>query len=227
MQQEKESSSQKEIPRTNLKQNEIDPLASRKSPGIGWGGAFCFLMLARYYSAMYNNIHDCDEVFNYWEPLHYLFHKSGFQTWEYRYVNSNLCLVWFGLVLDHLNSCWNCKGLVCISPCDAWSQAGLSDMGVQVCDYGAVVGLVGLVLNHLNSCWNFKVLECILPCNSWSQIGFSDMGVKVCDYGAVVGWVGSSCGLVLDHLNSCWVWLVFDKDLNASYHVVLGNCMHK
>ena len=100
MQQEKESSSKfsKEIPGTNLKQNEIDPLASRKSPGIGWGGAFCFLMLARYYSAMYNNIHDCDEVFNYWEPLHYLFHKSGFQTWEYRYVKSNLPvlgLVWY------------------------------------------------------------------------------------------------------------------------------------
>ena len=102
MQQEKESSSKfsKEIPGTNLKQNEIDPLASRKSPGIGWGGAFCFLMLARYYSAMYNNIHDCDEVFNYWEPLHYLFHKSGFQTWEYRYVKSNLPvlgLVWLGI----------------------------------------------------------------------------------------------------------------------------------
>lgn len=56
-----------------------------KSSGIGWGGAFCFLMVARYYSAVYNNIHDCDEVFNYWEPLHYLLYKSGFQTWEYRY----------------------------------------------------------------------------------------------------------------------------------------------
>jgi alpha-1,2-mannosyltransferase len=56
-----------------------------KSKGLGWGGAFCFLMIARYYSAMYNNIHDCDEVFNYWEPLHYLLYKSGFQTWEYRY----------------------------------------------------------------------------------------------------------------------------------------------
>ncbi|KAG0576973.1 hypothetical protein KC19_5G122400 [Ceratodon purpureus] len=53
------------------------------SKGVGWGGAFCCLMIARYYSAMYNNIHDCDEVFNYWEPLHYLLYKSGFQTWEY------------------------------------------------------------------------------------------------------------------------------------------------
>ncbi|PQP93085.1 dol-P-Man:Man(6)GlcNAc(2)-PP-Dol alpha-1 2-mannosyltransferase [Prunus yedoensis var. nudiflora] len=39
--------------------------------------------MLRYMSATSNIIHDCDEVFNYWEPLHYLLYKSGFQTWEY------------------------------------------------------------------------------------------------------------------------------------------------
>lgn len=28
-------------------------------------------------------IQDCDETFNYWEPLHYLTHGYGLQTWEY------------------------------------------------------------------------------------------------------------------------------------------------
>lgn len=28
-------------------------------------------------------ITDCDEVYNYWEPLHFLHHQSGMQTWEY------------------------------------------------------------------------------------------------------------------------------------------------
>lgn len=28
-------------------------------------------------------ITDCDEVYNYWEPLHFLVHGSGMQTWEY------------------------------------------------------------------------------------------------------------------------------------------------
>lgn len=28
-------------------------------------------------------IMDCDEVYNYWEPLHFLLYSSGFQTWEY------------------------------------------------------------------------------------------------------------------------------------------------
>ena len=28
-------------------------------------------------------VDDCDEVFNYWEPLHFLAHGSGMRTWEY------------------------------------------------------------------------------------------------------------------------------------------------
>jgi len=42
------------------------------------------LFLARVASAAFNIIHDCDETYNYWEPLHYLIYNEGFQTWEYR-----------------------------------------------------------------------------------------------------------------------------------------------
>ncbi|KAK4255888.1 hypothetical protein QN277_008824 [Acacia crassicarpa] len=51
--------------------------------GLGWFLPFFALGMMRYMSASSNIIHDCDEVFNYWEPLHYLLYKSGFQTWEY------------------------------------------------------------------------------------------------------------------------------------------------
>ncbi|KAG6591917.1 Dol-P-Man:Man(6)GlcNAc(2)-PP-Dol alpha-1,2-mannosyltransferase, partial [Cucurbita argyrosperma subsp. sororia] len=51
--------------------------------GIGWFFPIFALGLLRYMSATSNIIHDCDEVFNYWEPLHFLLYKSGFQTWEY------------------------------------------------------------------------------------------------------------------------------------------------
>ncbi|KAF9589139.1 hypothetical protein IFM89_019455 [Coptis chinensis] len=44
---------------------------------------FVCLGVLRYWSATSNIISDCDEVFNYWEPLHYVLFKSGFQTWEY------------------------------------------------------------------------------------------------------------------------------------------------
>ncbi|KAF2617150.1 hypothetical protein F2Q68_00042250 [Brassica cretica] len=51
--------------------------------GLGWFLPFIALCYLRYMSATSNIVHDCDEVFNYWEPLHYLLYKSGFQTWEY------------------------------------------------------------------------------------------------------------------------------------------------
>lgn len=37
----------------------------------------------RVYLANRMPIMDCDEVYNYWEPLHYLLYGSGLQTWEY------------------------------------------------------------------------------------------------------------------------------------------------
>ncbi|XP_046854479.1 alpha-1,2-mannosyltransferase ALG9-like [Xenia sp. Carnegie-2017] len=45
--------------------------------------AFLTLLSARYCSALWSNISDCDETYNYWEPTHYLIYGSGFQTWEY------------------------------------------------------------------------------------------------------------------------------------------------
>ncbi|XP_046447419.1 alpha-1,2-mannosyltransferase ALG9-like [Daphnia pulex] len=44
---------------------------------------FKALASARLCAAVWNNITDCDETYNYWEPLHYLLFGSGFQTWEY------------------------------------------------------------------------------------------------------------------------------------------------
>ncbi|KAI1287314.1 Alpha-1,2-mannosyltransferase ALG9 [Halotydeus destructor] len=45
--------------------------------------AFKILLSARLCSAIWSNISDCDETFNYWEPTHYLLYGSGLQTWEY------------------------------------------------------------------------------------------------------------------------------------------------
>jgi alpha-1,2-mannosyltransferase len=49
----------------------------------------CFLLFlsSQTLSALFNYISDCDEVFNYWEPTHYLQHGRGLQTWEYRYTS--------------------------------------------------------------------------------------------------------------------------------------------
>ncbi|KAJ5987514.1 GPI mannosyltransferase [Penicillium sp. IBT 35674x] len=39
-------------------------------------------------AAFFSPIQDCDEVFNFWEPAHYLQHGYGLQTWEYSPVYS-------------------------------------------------------------------------------------------------------------------------------------------
>lgn len=45
--------------------------------------AFKTIFLVRALAATYSNISDCDEVFNFWEPMHYLQYGSGLETWEY------------------------------------------------------------------------------------------------------------------------------------------------
>ena len=45
--------------------------------------AFYLVLLSHILAAAYAPIQDCDESFNYWEPLHYLSRGYGLQTWEY------------------------------------------------------------------------------------------------------------------------------------------------
>ena len=45
--------------------------------------ATCLLLACRGLGALYAPIADCDEVFNYWEPLHFGVYGTGAQTWEY------------------------------------------------------------------------------------------------------------------------------------------------
>ncbi|XP_055329427.1 alpha-1,2-mannosyltransferase ALG9-like [Paramacrobiotus metropolitanus] len=41
------------------------------------------LLSAKLCSMVWSYITDCDETYNYWEPLHYVLNHRGFQTWEY------------------------------------------------------------------------------------------------------------------------------------------------
>ncbi|KAK9477140.1 Alg9-like mannosyltransferase family-domain-containing protein [Lipomyces japonicus] len=45
--------------------------------------AFSAVLVVRCLCAQYSVIPDCDEVFNYWEPTHYITHGFGLETWEY------------------------------------------------------------------------------------------------------------------------------------------------
>ncbi|BGP14638.1 hypothetical protein JCM10213_001651 [Rhodosporidiobolus nylandii] len=70
--------------------------------------AFRLLLLIRFCAAMYTTISDCDEVYNYWEPLHYLVHGKGFQTWEYSPV---FAIRSYFYLLIHAGPAWLLKTL--------------------------------------------------------------------------------------------------------------------
>lgn len=47
------------------------------------GVVFKAFLSARFCAALWSHISDCDETYNFWEPLHYLVYGNGMQTWEY------------------------------------------------------------------------------------------------------------------------------------------------
>ncbi|KAF2359705.1 GPI mannosyltransferase [Trinorchestia longiramus] len=49
----------------------------------GTATALKALLSARLCAAVWGIITDCDETFNYWEPMHYVLYGKGLQTWEY------------------------------------------------------------------------------------------------------------------------------------------------
>lgn len=56
-------------------------MTATSDPRIWWALP---LLLAIYTLSAWNMvILDCDETFNYLEPLHFLVYGRGFQTWEY------------------------------------------------------------------------------------------------------------------------------------------------
>lgn len=58
---------------------------------------FLVILTARLVAAIWGNINDCDETFNYWEPIHYLLYGTGYQTWEYSptYAIRSYTYLWF------------------------------------------------------------------------------------------------------------------------------------
>ncbi|KAJ3750781.1 glycosyltransferase family 22 protein [Lentinula detonsa] len=58
----------------------------RRTARLPWSPSFAFalrmILIVRISGAMYSNIDDCDEVYNFWEPLHFFDRGYGFQTWE-------------------------------------------------------------------------------------------------------------------------------------------------
>lgn len=65
----------------------VHTVTERDSDPLLWAPerktALFALFLLRMLGAMLLPISDCDETFNYWEPMHWMMYGYGFQTWEY------------------------------------------------------------------------------------------------------------------------------------------------
>ncbi|GFT42058.1 alpha-1,2-mannosyltransferase ALG9 [Nephila pilipes] len=68
--------------------------------------AFKLLMSLRLCAAVWSNISDCDEVYNYWEPMHFLIQGQGFQTWEYspQYAIRSYAYLWLHAIPSYIYS---------------------------------------------------------------------------------------------------------------------------
>ncbi|KAJ7597477.1 glycosyltransferase family 22 protein [Mycena floridula] len=75
----------------------------RRAARPPWSPSFSLalrlLLIIRVSGAMYSNIDDCDEVFNFWEPLHFFHRGIGFQTWE---VSPQYAIRSWSYILLHL-----------------------------------------------------------------------------------------------------------------------------
>lgn len=74
-----ESSKARNVQSTHSKPKQKPPA----EPPIQTITVFYAFLLVNSLAAAFAPVQDCDEVFNYWEPTHYLNRGSGLQTWEY------------------------------------------------------------------------------------------------------------------------------------------------
>lgn len=84
-----------------------NPAQAKTAPELKATTAFYVFAIANLVAAAFSPIQDCDEVFNYWEPSHYLNHGYGLQTWEYSpeyairswtYTGLHSLIIWVGLL---------------------------------------------------------------------------------------------------------------------------------
>ena len=69
------------IPTTRVPPNCQNPTLINRQPMLSTKLSVIYIAI-RVAIANKAPITDCDEVFNYWEPVHFLFQGHGMQTWE-------------------------------------------------------------------------------------------------------------------------------------------------
>ncbi|XP_054611345.1 alpha-1,2-mannosyltransferase ALG9 isoform X1 [Dunckerocampus dactyliophorus] len=156
--------------------------------------AFKCLLLARLCAALLSNISDCDETFNYWEPMHYLLYGTGMQTWEYSplYAIRSYAYLW----LHALAACLPAHVLQTNKVLVFYIVRCVLAFSCCVCElyfYKAVCKKFGLHVGRLM--FAFLLLSCGMFCSSAAFLPSS-----FCMYTTVVamtGWFQDSTPLAI------------------------------
>uniref|UniRef100_A0A4W6D5I1 Mannosyltransferase n=1 Tax=Lates calcarifer TaxID=8187 RepID=A0A4W6D5I1_LATCA len=157
--------------------------------------AFKCLLSARFCAALLSNISDCDETFNYWEPMHYLLYGTGMQTWEYSplYAIRSYAYLW----LHALPACLHAHVLQTNKVLVFYFVRCVLAFSCCVCElyfYKAVCKKFGLHVGRLMLA--FLVLSTGMFCSS---AGWSDLFTHSVDYVSV-----SILSALLLHLSPLW-----------------------
>ncbi|XP_061382615.1 alpha-1,2-mannosyltransferase ALG9 [Danaus plexippus] len=139
----------------------------------GGAVALALLLSARLASAYWGQIADCDETYNYWEPLHYLVYGRGLQTWEYsaQYAIRSYMSLWLfavpakilSLIMTPVTIFYTLKALLAV----LMACSELMFYKAVCHEFGVHVGRVWLFLN-LPAAGCFASSAAMLP-SSWSS----------------------------------------------------------
>nr|CAH7743459.1 unnamed protein product [Callosobruchus chinensis] len=178
------------------------------SPGIIFPAgdtAFKTLLSARFCAAIWSHISDCDETFNYWEPMHYLIYGAGLQTWEYSpeyalrsyfYLMVHAAPAWMyhkilnpnPLLIFYFIRCL--LGFVCAAAEVYFYKAVCKEFGVhigricltfQVFSAGMFVSSTALLPS------SFAMYTCAAACAAWWQQRFA-LAIFFTALGSLLGW---------------------------------------
>ena len=177
-------------------------------PAVDPISAFYIFAIVNILAALYAPIQDCDEVFNYWEPTHYLNRKYGLQTWEYspEYSIRSWLYIVIHAIMGKLGSFFSAKksfefyfirailALTC-SFCEARLFSTISKaLNPRIANWFMLVMLFSPGMFHASAAYlpsSFSMYTTMLGMTSfmdWRGGSKTHVGIMWFGIGAIIGW---------------------------------------
>ena len=202
---------------------------------------FCLFGAINLIAAFYAPVQDCDEVFNYWEPTHYLDHGYGLQTWEYspEYALRSWLYIVIHAIPGRIASLFSAKGAyqfyiirVLLGLACAYAQTRLScmirkEVGPGVARIFQVIMLSSTGIFYASVAYlpsSFSMMTAMMGMAefmNWQSGLKTSSGIMWFGIGAIVGWPFSAAlilPLFLDEL----VYLRLTGIAGSAYRILNG-----